>query len=448
MINLFDRFDNASRDLLFSERVAKFNIPTVIINDDGYTPDELDSPMKDYCDMVSNRKPVYFDEVKIPRFWRNVGKADHATIYDMDRVRGEIVYARGNNTRFVREVRWFDNFGKVTWVDHYSQHGQLFAKTYYDNDSPAVTKYFDPKGNEVIENDLRAGDVFMDYKGHRRHFANVSAFAKHYLEEKHYKLDHVIYNTLDKSFGTSIQLPVDQGTDVLFWHEKLGDQLPGNMQMLLDGQQPTRTKNIIFQDYRDWTSKQDIIPTNNANVNCQYLGMIYPHPRGNQLRPNVLTFTNTDQVAQLENLVKLMPNIQFHVAAITEMSSKLLTVGKYPNVHMYPGILPDKIKKLVADCDIYLDINHGNEILDAVRGAFEQNMLLLGFKDTLHNPNFVSPANVFEDSEEGAKAMAGQIMGALISPKRMKEKVDQQRQDASDVYADDYQRVFGELFND
>lgn len=446
MINLFDKFDNASRDLLFSERVAKFNIPTVIINDDGYTPDELDSPMKDYCDMVSNRKPVYFGEVKIPRFWRNVGKADHATIYDMDRIRGEIVYAQGNNTRFVREVRWFDEFGKITWVDHYSQHGQLFAKTYYDNNAPAVTKYFDPKGNAVLENDLRAGDIFMDYKGRRRHFANISAFTKHYLEEKHYKLDHVIYNTLDKSFGTSIQLPVDKGTDVLFWHEKLGDQLPGNMQMLFDGQQPTRTKNIIFQDYRDWNSKQDIIPIDNANVNCQYLGMIYPHPRGNELRPNALVFTNTDQVAQLETLVKLMPNIQFHIAAITEMSSKLLLIAEQPNVHLHPGAVSSEIKKLAAECDVYLDINYGNEILDAVRGTFEQNMLILGFRDTLHNAKFISPSNIFANSEEGAKSMACKVMRVLESPQWMKGEIDQQRKYASDVYADDYKEVFNKTF--
>lgn len=448
MINLFDKYDNASRDLLFSERVAKFNIPTIVINDDGYTPDEIDSPIKDYCDLVSNRKPVYFDDIEIPRYWRNVGKADHATIYDLDRIRGQVIYAPGNNTRFVREVRWFDEFGKLTWVDHYSQHGQKFAKTYYDNDAPVTTKYFDKNGNEVLSTNLRSGDVFMDYKGRRRHFANLSAFTKYYLEEKHYKLDHVLYNTLDKSFGTSLQLTADQASDVLFWHEELGQELPGNMKMLFESKEPIRTKNIIFQDYRDWVNHQAIIPTDNPNVKCQYLGMIYPHPRGNQVRPNALIFTNSDQVAQLENLVKLLPNIQFHVAAITEMSSRLLSVGKYPNMHMYPGILPDKIKQLVADCDIYLDINHGNEILDAVRGAFEQNMLIFGFKDTIHTPKFIAQENVFDDSEEGAKAMAGQIMGALISPQRMEAKVDQQRKEASDMRIDDYQKVFGELFND
>lgn len=447
MINLFDKFDNPSRDLLFSERVAKLRIPTVVINDDGYTPDDIDSPMKDYCGLVSNQKPVYFDEVKIPRFWRNVGKADHATIYDLDRIRGRILYATGNNTRFVRDVQWFDEFGKLTWVDHYSQHGQKFSKTYYDNDAPVMTNYFDKNGNLVISNDLRAGDVFTDVNGHRRHYANMSAFTKFYLADKHLKTDHVIYNTLDKSFGTSFQLPVDEGSDVLFWHEKLGDELPGNMKMIFDNKQPLRTKHIVFQDYRDWQTKQDLIPKDSP-VDARYLGMIFPHPRGNKMRPDALVFTNTDQVSQLEPLVKMLPNIKFHVAAITEMSSKLLTIGKYPNVHMYPGILPDKIKQLVADCDIYLDINKGNEILDAVRGAFEQNMLLLGFKDTLHEPQFVAPENVFDNNEQGAKLMANQVMAALISPDRMKAKIDKQRKEASDVYAEDYQKAFGELFND
>lgn len=447
MINLFDKYDNESRDLLFSERLAKLKIPTVVISDDGYTPDDIDSPMKEYCGLVSNRKPVYFDEVKIPRFWRIEGKADHATIYDLDRVRGEISFSSGDNSRFVRDVKWLDENGQTTWVDHYSQHGQLFSKTYFDNNQPVMITYFDQHGNQVLSQNLRAGDVFMDVNGRRRHFTNVAAFTKYYLEQKHYNLDHVLYNTLDKSFATSLLLPKEGGTDVLFWHEKLGNELPGNMKMMFENVDSLRTKNVVFQDYQDWQSKKQLIPQNSA-LKVRYLGMIYPHPRGNKLRPNALIFTNSDQIAQLENLVKLLPNIQFHVAAITEMSSKLLTIGKYENVHTYPCVLPDQIKQLVADCDIYLDINHGGEILDAVRGAFEQNMLILGFKDTLHEPKFIAPENIFEDSLNGAKEMAGQVMGALISPERMKMKVDRQRKEASDVYPDDYQTAFGELFND
>ncbi len=56
------------------------------------------------------------------------------------------------------------------------------------------------------------------------------------------------------------------------------------------------------------------------------------------------------------------------------MSGKLLAYQQYENVELYPNVSSARVKQLIADCDIYLDINRQNEILDAVRGAFEQNI--------------------------------------------------------------------------
>lgn len=33
-----------------------------------------------------------------------------------------------------------------------------------------------------------------------------------------------------------------------------------------------------------------------------------------------------------------MPQMHFHVAAITEMSSKLMSAGQYDNVSLYPNV--------------------------------------------------------------------------------------------------------------
>ncbi|ORP87478.1 accessory Sec system glycosylation chaperone GtfB, partial [Vibrio cholerae] len=73
-------------------------------------------------------------------------------------------------------------------------------------------------------------------------------------------------------------------------------------------------------------------------------------------------------------LVETLPDFKFHIAAITEMSDKLMQLDQYANVHLYPSINIDRVNELYQLCDIYLDINEGNEILNAVEQAFDYEL--------------------------------------------------------------------------
>ena len=161
------------------------------------------------------------------------------------------------------------------------------------------------------------------------------------------------------------------------------------------------------------------------------------------MRPEAVILTNSDQIEHLDEVVQAMPNIHFHIAAITEMSSKLLAFKKYNNVHLYPNATTKQIQKLYQTSDIYLDINHGNEILDAVRGAFEQNMLIVGFEGTLHNPKFISSENIFKPTE--VDKMANKISEALSDTNKMREFIDEQRLLAGDVSVEQYKEVINNL---
>ncbi|WNW28198.1 hypothetical protein RP299_06435 [Lactobacillus johnsonii] len=174
--------------------------------------------------------------------------------------------------------------------------------------------------------------------------------------------------------------------------------------------------------------------------------MVYPHPRSNKMRPKALIFTNSDQIEKLKELVTGMPQIHFTIAAITEMSDKLLSFDKYSNVTLYPTVKPKRIKALIKENDFYFDINYGNEILSAVRAAFEQNMLIIGFKDTLHNPQFIAPENVFEaDQIEQIKDLVDR---ALSNVSRMKTYIDRQRKSASDIAVNVFEQRMKELQNE
>ena len=102
--------------------------------------------------------------------------------------------------------------------------------------------------------------------------------------------------------------------------------------------------------------------------------------------------------------------MHFYIAAITEMSSKLLSLSHYENVTLYPGASIQKIDGLFDLCDYYLDINHESEIVSAVKQAFLHNQLIVGFEQTLHNKAFVSGEHVFSGYEAMA-AFLNKIIG-------------------------------------
>lgn len=443
MINLFEKYDGSARDFLFSQKTANIKIPSVAMIDDGFLPEDVDSPFKYFTNLDDGHDPLYFDQLKIPYFWRILSTGSGGQIYDLDKMKGRIFYSATDNSRQVKEVQWFDDVGNVSWVDHYNNHGHLLAKTYYENHTPVYRKYFNDQGKTVIEWNIAAEDIFLDAKNIHRHFSSLADFVTFYLNLKNYKLDHVFYNSLSSPLWVMDSLP-DDGEDTLFWNEKTGAEIPGNMRYLLN--KSTRTKHIVFQRHDDWNRRRELFPNGTGNVqDLHYLGMIYPHPRGNKLQPRILIMTNSDQIDHLEELVTAMPNIEFHIAAVTEMSSKLLAVGERPNVSVYPSVSRSRALELLKQCDVYLDINRGDEILDSVRAAFEQNMLILGFKETLHEPRFVAPQNVF--GQDQVKEMVQTALTALVKPALMKKLIDTQREHANDATVDQYKEVIGALTN-
>ena len=123
--------------------------------------------------------------------------------------------------------------------------------------------------------------------------------------------------------------------------------------------------------------------------------MIYPERRQNLGRARALIVTNSDQLEQLQTIVTVLPKVHFDIAVLTAMSAKLLAFGEHDNVTIYPNISLSRLEALFGDDDILLDINYGDEVLDTVRRAFEQDMLILGFDSTIHQDQYVALQNTF-----------------------------------------------------
>ena len=447
MILLMEQIGEDAANLIYSLDTADYAYEAVSINYDGFLPDGAVSPYAYYVfggrdTPDESVKPLYFDRLPVPALWEIESSNNSGELFDYEQLRARIFYATPKENRFVRIVDWLDKNGKVRFSDHYDKYGRFFARTVLDrNQKPVHKSYFDRQGREVITENLLTGDIILTEKGRNAFFHTKSDFVVHFLTHSGRKLDRVLFNSLSVPFFAAEKLRVKRPEltrNVLFWQEPIGDDIPGNMKTILEG--GTGGVETIAVQKKDAAEKIRRLPVDQKRF-CP-LGYIYPHERTNTGTAQALVFTNSDQIEKLGELADALPEVQFHIGAITEMSSKLMAFERRPNVTLYPTIEDPTVKKLWNRCDLYLDINHGGEILSAVRTAFVYDQLIFGLESTLHNRRFTAPENIFTPDNYGA--MADRIRAVLHDGEEMKRALTAQREHAFAASAEDYRRVLGQ----
>lgn len=444
MIQLFDVYNQESQDLHYSLTEAGLSDLAVVIEPDGFLPDGVVSPFTYYLGYDSG-KPLYFNQVPVPDFWEIVGNNQFGTINDLNQERAVIHFADGLQARLVTKVEWKTPAGRIFQVDHYNRFGACFAKTTFDASGQAImTSYRNVDQKEVILENHVTGDILLTLEGKGlRHFSGRVAFIIDFLQGLKVNLDHILFNTLSTSFLTSFHFPEKSGQDILVWQETLYDAIPGNMQLILESDD-VRTKKIIIPNKATYERALELTDEK-YHDQFVHLGYHYQFKRDNFLRRDALILTNSDQIEQVEAIVEALPDVTFRIAAVTEMSSKLLDMLRYPNVVLYQNASPQKIQELYQLSDIYLDINHSNELLQAVRQAFENNLLILGFNQTVHNRLYIAPYYLFESSE--VSALVETIKLALSDVDQMRQALGKQGQHANYVdlvrYQETMQTVLG-----
>ena len=169
------------------------------------------------------------------------------------------------------------------------------------------------------------------------------------------------------------------------------------------------------------------------------LGYIYPFEKENEHKPEVLICTNSDRIAHIEKIVEAIPELHFTIAAITEMSSKLMSMDSYSNVSLYPGVKMHVLDELFKGCDFYLDINHESEIVSAVRTAFLHNHLIFGFRETLHNPSYIAEEHIY--AMDDVDQMIYDLKGIVLDKKLIDEHIRLQHETAMLENAETYGEI-------
>lgn len=103
---------------------------------------------------------------------------------------------------------------------------------------------------------------------------------------------------------------------------------------------------------------------------------------GSVYQKELLILTNSDALEKIEELVEVLPNCLFHIAAYSDMSERLIGLLTHENVRLHRLVLPILLKRLVATCDLYLDINYDHKFIDFLEFVEEQGKPIFAFDST------------------------------------------------------------------
>lgn len=441
-ILLFDNYGPDSQSLHSSFQSAGFEFPAVVIEDNGFLPDDVVSAygffLGDFKEVYGEKaRPKFFNEITVPEYWEISGNNSCGSVHDLYRERGKIFYTEPLHKRRVRIVDWYDERGTVRTSDHYNRYGAVYARTTFNAKGQKFCKsYFSAIGQEIIVENFVTKDIILNDGNEVRIFHSKTDFIVYFLERAGYGGSRIFFNSLSTPFFVSNRLTSGgEKKDILFWQEPAREDIPGNMQVIFQGQ-ASRTASVVVQKRQAFDK---LIALGADSDMTRRLGFIYPFARENGHRPKVLICTNSDQIEQCEKIVKALPDMHFSIAALTEMSSKLTSMDNYDNVSIYPGVKQGVLDGLFEDCDFYLDINHGGEIVSAVRRAFLHNQLIFAFEETIHNRNYVADAHIYPVSS--VDRMIADIKKSMKDGEVLKRRIQRQHEAAMAETSDRYAEI-------
>lgn len=315
---LLENFDEDSQMLYQSMRSSGFSGPIITFSDDGYLPEDVMSIYTYYCGKKEGGKPRYFNQIDVPDYWEIRASNTGGQVFDLNHERGKIFFASPLHKRLVKIVDWHDDTHVVRVSDHYNKYGFLYARTIFNKKGQLVSRsYYDVSGNEKVVENFVTHDIILNQDDKVYIFKNKVEFAKHLFTELDVYPTRLFYNSLSNPFFVSESLEDREHSDVLFWQEGYREDIPGNMQVILDGHS-RRTSKIYVQKKEAY--EKLISLGANSNI-VKPLGYVYNFEKENGHSNNVLICTNSDHIEKLDELVNSLPNMKFHVCALTEMSS-------------------------------------------------------------------------------------------------------------------------------
>ncbi|MDU0318084.1 glycosyltransferase family protein, partial [Staphylococcus epidermidis] len=202
MINLYDNLNSQTLQLYKTFINANIKSTTVVVNDNGFLPSDVLSPYKFFSgNSIENERPLYFNDVPVPKYWEIEGSNQSAVIKDKDKIRGKILYQKGYRNRVVASVEWFNKKEHVQFIDYYNQHGFRYAQLVMDdNQNQIMKRYFDQNNNEFLVENLVTKDLILRWNNKDIFFDNRISFLSFFFEKANLSIKDIVLNSFATSF--------------------------------------------------------------------------------------------------------------------------------------------------------------------------------------------------------------------------------------------------------
>lgn len=371
MIIFFDKLTENTRKLQRTMKNLKIDARIVVLEDNGFLPEGISSPYEYYISRKNQEEQVerkkFYQFLEAPEFWEIRYYGATGGIYYMGQERAVIHLIGPVEKKIVQRVEWRMENGWIYRVDFYDKYGTKYASEFRDVDGNVASKAFYSGKNQEVIVEQQGNDVvtLLEDGSVKALFQSHDAFLKNFMAELASKEECVLFLQNEKELES-----LDLNSEKHMWDYVL---LPD------DG---------LLHQYTSMGGQN--------GFRFYAIPEFYPE---NDVRPEALILTMSDQIEKIQEITRELPGVTFHVAANTLVSEKLEKLGEQENVNIYPCVSQDTLKSLWEKCSFYLDINHRREIHDAVNTAHQNNLLIMGFENTLHHRELLLKGCIFSEGD-------------------------------------------------
>ena len=380
MINLFQTYNKDAWDIHYTQLRQGKDYPTIVIEDDGFLPSDVTSIYHFLGYNTCDYNPLHLNDLTLPIAYEVEREGVDFFIMSNDMVVGKVILQGEPIERIVKEVWWLDSKGYPYKKDYYNQYGYCFKTETYVKDLGLVsTSYYSVSGEVLLDENHLVGSILYN----NQLYLNKLSLYNKCLAELGYSKEPITFNHL----GTPLEIilsSLENGHELIFQEEVFVNSIPDNLQYVIHN-----------------SDKISISVTNRSTYSIlenmckvQFMMLLVPSKSDLGSFKDVLITTQTDQLTSIEDFVEQLPELEFHIAAPTQMSSKLFDLNKYSNVHLYPNISNNNLDDLFNQCGVFLDIAMSPTVFDANRRALENSLLRVGLIG-VSTGKYISDANLF-----------------------------------------------------
>lgn len=380
MINLFQTYNKDAWDIHYTQLRQGKDYPTIVIEDDGFLPSDVTSIYHFLGYNTCDYNPLHLNDLTLPIAYEVEREGVDFFIMSNDMVVGKVILQGEPIERIVKEVWWLDSKGYPYKKDYYNQYGYCFKTETYVKDLGLVsTSYYSVSGEVLLDENHLVGSILYN----NQIYLNKLSLYNKCLAELGYSKEPITFNHL----GTPLEIvlsSLESGHELIFQEEVSVKSIPENLQYVIHN-----------------SDKISISVTNRSTYSIlenmckvQFMMLLVPSKSDLGSFKDVLITTQTDQLTSIEDFVEQLPELEFHIAAPTQMSSKLFDLNKYSNVHLYPNISNNNLDDLFNQCGVFLDIAMSPTVFDANRRALENSLLRVGLIG-VSTGKYISDANLF-----------------------------------------------------